>query len=418
MENNIKQQASLDIARIRQDFPILDQEVHPNKKLVFLDSAASSQKPIQVIEAMNQYYRHTHANVHRGIHVLSEAATTAYENSRDKVQEFINAKHREEVIFTGNTTASMNLVVQTWGRTNLQAGDVVILSELEHHANIVPWQMLAQEKGFSIRYLPVTDHYLLDQEIYQQWLNEGQVKVVSVAHVSNVLGTVNPIQIMAQQAHAVGAIFIADGAQGVPHMAIDVQALGVDFYAFSSHKMCGPTGIGILYGKQNLLEQMPPFMGGGDMIRRVTFSGSTWNDLPYKFEAGTPAIAEGIGLGAAVDYLSNLGMDAIHAHEQQIVEYAHERLSEVAGLTLYNPTALHRSGLATFTLDNIHPHDLAQILDYEGIAVRAGHHCAMPLHRERLKVAATTRASFYLYTSFEEIDKLIEALYLAKNTLS
>lgn len=407
----------IDINSIRADFPILHQEVHPGKPLVFLDSAASSQKPLSVIEAMNQYYRHTHANVHRGIHMLSEAATTAFEAARDKVQNFINAARREEIIFTTNTTGSLNLLVQTWGRANLGVGDTVILSQLEHHANIVPWQILAQEKGFTIEYIPITSAYTLDLEAYQRLLNASNVKAVSVAHVSNVLGTVSPITEMAHMAHQVGAIMIADGAQGVPHMPVDVQTLGVDFYAFSSHKMCGPTGIGVLYGKHHQLEAMPPWMGGGDMIRKVTFSGSEWNDLPYKFEAGTPAIAEGIGLGAAVDYLTSLGMEALHAYEATLTEYAHERLIEVPGLTLYNPDAALCGGLATFTLDGVHAHDLAQILDYEGIAVRAGHHCAMPLHRECLKVAATTRASFYLYTTHAEIDKLVEALYTAKTLL-
>lgn len=407
----------IDINSIRADFPILHQEVHPGKPLVFLDSAASSQKPLAVIEAMNQYYRHTHANVHRGIHVLSEAATTAFEAARDKVQRFINAAHREEIIFTTNTTGSMNLLVQTWGRANLGVGDTVILSQLEHHANIVPWQILAQEKGFTIEYIPITSAYTLDLEAYQRLLNAGNVKAVSIAHVSNVLGTVSPIAQMAHMAHQVGAIMIADGAQGVPHMPVDVQTLRVDFYAFSSHKMCGPTGIGVLYGKRHHLEAMPPWMGGGDMIRKVTFSRSEWNDPPYKFEAGTPAIAEGIGLGAAVDYLTSLDMDALHTYEATLTEYAHERLIEVPGLTLYNPDAALCGGLATFTLDGVHAHDLAQILDYEGIAVRAGHHCAMPLHRECLKVAATTRASFYLYTTHSEIDKLVAALYTAKTLL-
>ncbi len=409
-----EKQIRFDVEAIRADFPILDQEVHPGKKLVFLDSAASSQKPEQVIEAMNHYYRHTHANVHRGVYQLSEAATDAFENARDKVQRFINAKSRQEVIFTANTTGSMNMLVQTWGRSNLGEGDVVILSELEHHANIVPWQILAQEKGFAIRYIPVKDDYTLDMDVYAELLHAGSVKAVSVAHVSNVLGTVNPLAEIIDMAHDAGAIVIADGAQSVPHMTVDMQALDIDFFAFSSHKMCGPTGIGVLYGKRKLLEAMPPFMGGGDMIRRVTLDGSTWNDLPYKFEAGTPAIAEGVGIGAAVDYLTQIGMENIHTHEQNLSEYAHERLAEVPGLTLYNPDAPHRSGVATFTLDQVHPHDLAQVLDYEGVAVRAGHHCAMPLHQERLKVHATVRASFYLYTTTEEIDKLVEALYIAK----
>lgn len=409
---------TFDVTTIRADFPILDQEVHPDKKLVFLDSAASSQKPVQVIEAMNHYYRTTHANVHRGIHVLSERATDAYESARDKVQHFINARSRKEVILTGNTTASMNLLVQSWGRTNLGPNDAIILSEMEHHANLVPWHMLAAEIGFTIKYIPVTDDFLLDLDTFQTLLHENNVKAVSVTHVSNVLGTINPAKTIIDMTHAAGAIAIIDGAQSVPHLPVDVQALDADFYAFSAHKMCGPTGIGVLYGKRDLLEALPPFLGGGDMIRKVTFDGSTWNDLPYKFEAGTPAIAEGIGLGAAVDYLTAIGMDNIHQHELEITEYAHERLSEVPGITLYNPDAPHRSGLATFNYTEVHPHDLAQILDYEGIAVRAGHHCAMPLHRERLNVGSTVRASFYLYTTRAEIDKLVEALYVAKGVFS
>lgn len=403
-----------DVYAVRADFPILSQEVYPAKPLVFLDSAASSQKPLQVIEAMNRYYRETHANVHRGIYALSEAATNAFEGSRDKVQAFINAATREEIIFTTNTTGSMNLVVHSWGRKNLGAGDIVILSEMEHHANLVPWHILAQEKDFTIKYIPVRDDFTLDMDVYAKYLAEGNVKAVSVGHVSNVLGTINPVAKIIAQAHEHGAIAIIDGAQGVPHMRVDVQALDADFYAFSSHKMCGPTGIGVLYGKQALLEAMPPYLGGGDMIRKVTLAGSTFNDLPYKFEAGTPAIAEGVGLGAAVDYLETIGLDAIHQHEQALANYAHERLAEVSGVKLFNPEPPHRTGLATFTVAGIHPHDVAQMLDYEGIAVRAGHHCAMPLHRERLQVHATTRASFYLYTTTAEIDKLVEALYAAK----
>ncbi|MBZ0315776.1 MAG: cysteine desulfurase [Anaerolineae bacterium] len=406
-----------DIDAVRADFPILDQEVHPGKPLVFLDSAASSQKPVQVIEAMNHYYRHTHANVHRGVHVLSEAATELYEGARDKVQKFINAASRKEVIFTSNTTESMNLIVQTWGRVNLGPNDVVVLSVMEHHANLTSWHILQQEKGFRIRYVPVTPDFRLDMDAYQQILRDEPVKAVSIMHVSNVMGTINPMAEIVRLAHAVGAIAIGDGAQSVPHMPVDVQALDVDFYAFSGHKMCGPTGVGILYGKKALLEAMPPWMGGGDMIRRVTLEGSTFNDLPYKFEAGTPAIAEGIGMGAAVDYLSNLGMDRVHAYEREIADYLHDRLAEVPGLRLFNPDAPYRSSVATFTLDDIHAHDMAQILDSEGVAVRAGHHCAMPLH-QHFNVPATSRASFYLYNSLTEVDKLVEALYIAKRRFS
>ncbi len=403
----------LDIAAIRADFPILDQEVHPGKRLVFLDSAASSQKPRQVIEAMRRYYEHDHANVHRGIHVLSERATAAYEGAREKVRAFINARSVREIIFTRNATESINLVAQSWGRANLRPGDVVVLSEMEHHSNIVPWQILAEQIGFRLRYIPITDNGLLDLDAYAALLRDEPVKLVSVMHVSNVLGTVNPVKEMAAQAHAAGALFMVDGAQSVPHLSVDVQALDVDFLAFSGHKMAGPTGIGVLYGKRALLETMPPFLGGGEMIKKVTLEGSTWNDLPHKFEAGTPAIAQAVGLGAAVDYLSALGMDNILAHEKIVVDYALDRLSEIPGLTIYGPGPEHRNGVAAFTLQDIHAHDVAQLLDAEGVAVRAGHHCAMPLHR-RLGVVATARASFYVYNTRDEVDVLVEAIYNAR----
>ncbi|MGQ9851576.1 MAG: cysteine desulfurase [Aggregatilineaceae bacterium] len=403
----------LDIAAIRADFPILDQEVHPGKRLVFLDSAASSQKPRQVIEAMRCYYEHDHANVHRGIHVLSERATAAYEGAREKVRAFINARSSREIVFTRNTTESINLVAHTWGRANLRPGDVVVLSEMEHHSNIVPWQILAGQIGFRLRYIPITDEGLLDLDAYAALLRDEPVKLVSVMHVSNVLGTVNPVKEMIAQAHAAGALFLVDGAQSVPHLAVDVQALDVDFLAFSGHKMAGPTGIGVLYGKRALLEAMPPFLGGGEMIKKVTLEGSTWNDLPHKFEAGTPAIAQAVGLGAAVDYLSALGMDNILAHEKIVVDYALDRLSEIPGLTIYGPGPEHRNGVAAFTLQDVHAHDVAQLLDAEGVAVRAGHHCAMPLHK-RLGVVATARASFYIYNTRDEVDALVEAIYNAR----
>ena len=403
----------LDIVRIQADFPILDQEVHPGKRLVFLDSAASSQKPRQVIDAMTAYYTRDHANVHRGIHVLSERATDAYEGAREKIRAFINAKSHREIIFTRNTTESINLVAGSWGRANLRPGDVVVLSEMEHHSNIVPWQILAAERGFTIRYIPVTDSGELDLDAYAAFLRDDPVKLVSVMHVSNVLGTVNPVAEMIRQAHAAGALFLIDGAQSVPHLAVDVQALDVDFMAFSSHKMAGPTGLGILYGKREILDGMPPYMGGGEMIRRVTLEGSQWNDLPHKFEAGTPAIAEAVGLGAAVDYLSALGMENILAHERIVVEYAMDRLAEVPGLTVYGPDTDKRNGVATFNLKNVHAHDVAQLLDANGVAIRAGHHCAMPLH-QRLGVPATARASFYIYNTKEDVDALIEAIYNAR----
>lgn len=401
---------TLDITAVRADFPVLDQEIHPGKRLVFLDSAASSQKPRQVTQAMLDYYNESHANVHRGVHTLSERATVAYEGARDKIKAFINAASRKEVIFTRNTTEALNLVAASWGRANLGANDVVVLSELEHHSNLVPWQILQAEKGFTIKYIPVLDDLTFDMDAYHRYLEAGNVKLVSVTQVSNVLGYVTPLQEIVAAAHAVGAVVCVDAAQSVPHMAVDVQALDVDFLAFSGHKMCGPTGIGILYGKRAHLETMPPYMGGGDMIRHVTLEGSTWNDLPYKFEAGTPAIAEAIGLGAAVDYLSSLGMANIQAHEHDVVEYAHERLSEIPNLRLLAPPADQHNGVATFTLADAHPHDVAQVLDYAGIAVRAGHHCAMPLHK-KLGINATSRASFYLYNTREEVDLLVEALY-------
>ncbi|MBN2304019.1 MAG: cysteine desulfurase [Anaerolineae bacterium] len=403
----------LNIEQIRADFPILDQEVHPGKRLVFLDSAASSQKPRQVIDAMTYYLEHDHANVHRGIHTLSERATAAYEDARDKIRAFINARSRREILYTRNATESLNLVVASWGRANLGPGDVVVLSEMEHHSNLVPWHMLRDEIGFTIRYIPVTDDGLLDLDTYARFLREEPVKLVSVMHVSNVLGTVNPVADMIRQAHDAGALVMLDGAQSVPHLKVDVQALDVDFLAFSGHKMAGPTGIGILYGKRALLEAMPPYMGGGEMIKRVTLDGSTWNDLPHKFEAGTPAIAEAVGLGAAVDYLTGLGMDNILAHEQIVADYALDRLSEVPGLTLYGPAPDQRNGVATFTLADMHAHDVTQLLDVEGVGVRAGHHCAMPLH-QRLGVAATARASFYVYNTTEDVDALIHAIEQAR----
>ncbi|PID85385.1 MAG: cysteine desulfurase [Chloroflexi bacterium] len=402
----------LDVKKIRADFPILDQEIYPGVPLVFLDSAASSQKPLPVIEAMNHYYRMYHANVHRGIHRLSEEATIAYEAAREKVAKFINAADSTQVIYVRNATEGFNLVAYSWGRQNIQAGDEILLSEMEHHANLVPWQMLAQEKGAVVRYIPFLDDGTLDLSSLDELLTE-KTKLLSVTAVSNVFGTINPVKKLIQAGHAVGATVMIDGAQAVPHTAIDVQDWDCDFMAFSGHKMLGPTGIGILYGKRELLEAMPPFMGGGDMIRRVTLEKSTWNELPWKFEAGTPSIAEGIGLGAAVDYLNDLGMAAVHEHEQFITSYALEALSEVKGIKLYGPGASQRAGVASFSLMGMHPHDIAEILDKDGIAVRAGHHCAMPLH-QKLKVSSTARASFYVHTTTEEIDKLVTSLNNAR----
>lgn len=403
-----------DLERIRADFPILHQEHSPGKPLVFLDNAASSQKPVQVIDAMGDYFRRYHANVHRGIHKLSEEATEAYEQARKKVKRFINARSKREIIFTRGTTEGINLVAQAWGRANLKPGDVVLSTQMEHHANIVPWQMLAAEKGFELRYIPILPDGMLDMGAYAELLCDNSVKMVAVVHGSNVVGTVNPVAQIIQQAHDAGALVLVDAAQSVPHMTVDVQAMDADFLVFSGHKMAGPTGIGILYGKRDLLEEMPPWMGGGDMISSVSLQGSTWNELPYKFEAGTPSIAEAIGLGYAVDYLTTIGMENIHAHEQALTMYAMARLAEVPGVTMYGPEAEKRGGLVAFSLEGVHPHDVAQILDGEGVAVRAGHHCAQPLH-QCLSIQATTRASFYLYNTQQEIDTFINGLYKVKD---
>lgn len=399
----------LDVTKIRADFPILQEEAYPGVPLVYLDSAASSQKPTAVIEAMNAYYRRQNANVHRGIHRLSEEATNAYEGARVRIGRFFNAPDSHQVIYVRNATEAINLVAYSWGRMNIHAGDEILLTEMEHHANLVPWQMLAEEKQAIIRYVPFLPDGTLDLLDLANLLTE-RTKLFAFTAVSNVFGTVNPVSELVNAAQAVGAVTLIDAAQAVPHMPVDVQAWDCDFMVFSGHKMAGPTGVGILYGKRHLLEAMPPFMGGGDMIRRVTLEGSSWNDLPWKFEAGTPGIAEGIGLGAAVDYLSALGMENVHAHEQFITSYALEALSEINGLTLLGPPASHRGGVAAFTLPGVHPHDIAEILDKEGIAIRAGHHCAMPLHR-KLGITASARASFYIHTTTEEVDKLIDGLH-------
>lgn len=403
---------SLKVQQIRKDFPILDREVHPGVKLVYLDSTATSQKPESVIEAMNVFYRRSNANIHRGVHVLAEEATAMYEQARAKIAKFINAHSAHEIIYTRNTTESINLVAYTWARANLKAGDLIILTEMEHHSNLVPWHMLAAERGVRLEFIPVTDDGLLGLDVYRSLLSQGP-KLVSFTHMSNVLGTINPVAEIIRMAHEVGAITIVDAAQSVPHLKVDVQKLDVDFMAFSAHKMCGPTGIGALYGKTALLEAMPPFLGGGDMIKEVKLRSFKPNTIPAKFEAGTPAIAESVGFGAAVDYLSSIGMEEISAHEHEMIEYALERLEEIPGLKIFGPTADKKGGVAAFTFDGIHPHDVAQILDRDGIAVRAGHHCAQPLH-EKFGITATTRASFYLYSTKEEVDKLVEGIYKVK----
>lgn len=398
----------LDVARVRADFPVLGREVKPGVPLVYLDSTATSQKPAAVIAAMDDFYRRSNANIHRGIHTLAEESTALYEAARQRVADFIHAPSARQIIFTRNATESINLVAYSWGRANLQAGDVVILTEMEHHSNLVPWHILAAERSLRLEFIPVTPEGLLDLEVYRQLLDLNP-KLVSFTHMSNVLGTINPAEEMIRLAHQAGAIALVDGAQSVPHFPVDVQAMGVDLLAFSGHKMCGPTGVGVLYGRKGILDGMPPFLGGGDMIKRVHLRSFVPNEIPYKFEAGTPAIAEAVGLGAAVDYLKQTGMARIAAYEHEIVAYALDRLSEVPGVQVIGPSAEKKGGVVAFTLKGVHPHDVSQILDIDGIAIRAGHHCAMPLH-EKYNLPATARASFYLYNTFEEVDKLAESL--------
>lgn len=400
--------AVFDVAHIRADFPILSRNVRPGVPLIYLDSTASSQKPAAVIDAMDSFYRLSSANINRGIHTLAEESTAAYENARQKVAGFISAASPREVVFTRNATEAINLVAYSWGRSNLQDGDLIILTEMEHHANLVPWHILASEKNIRMEFIPVTDEGMLDLDEYDRLLKLGP-KLVSFTHMSNVLGTINPAEEIVRKAKAVGAVVLVDGAQSVPHFRVDVQALDCDFLAFSAHKMCGPTGIGVLYGRKELLETMPPFMGGGDMIKTVHLRSFVPNSVPHRFEAGTPAIAEAVGLGAAVDYLMSIGMDAISVHEQAVMEYALERLEEIPGVQVFGAAARPRGGVASFSMQGIHPHDIAQILDESGVAVRAGHHCAQPLH-EKFGLTATARASFYLYNTFDEVDRLAEGI--------
>jgi cysteine desulfurase/selenocysteine lyase len=404
--------STLDSSRTRADFPILQREVRPGVPLVYLDSTATSQKPEQVIRAMDEFYRHSNANIHRGIHVLAEESTGLYEAARERVAAFIGAASARQVIFTRNTTEAINLVAYTWGRACLEEGDVVILTEMEHHSNLVPWQILAMERNIRLEFIPVNGDGSLDLDVYGELLRL-EPRMVAFTHMSNVLGTINPAQQIIQMAHEAGAVTLVDGAQSVPHFPVNVQELGADFLAFSAHKMCGPTGIGVLYGRKDLLENMPPFLGGGDMIKRVHLRSFSSNELPYKFEAGTPAIAEAVGLGAAVDYLSAMDLSAIADHEKEIVSYAMERLEEIPGVWIFGPTADKKGGVVSFTLSGVHPHDISQILDADGIAIRAGHHCAMPLH-EKYNLPATARASFYLYNTFEEVDRLAAAIYKVK----
>lgn len=398
--------AGLDVEKIRRDFPALRQQVH-GRPLVYLDNAATSQKPQAVIDATSEYYERDAANVHRAVHTLGSRATLAYEGARDRVRRFINAPARECVIFTRGATEGINLVVYSWGRRNVREGDEILLTEMEHHSNLVPWQLLAEWTGAKLRYLGLRPDGTLRMEDLPGLLTP-RTKIVAFTHVSNVLGTINPAEEIIAAAHRAGALALLDAAQSVPHMPVDVQALDADFVAFSGHKMCGSTASGALYGKRHLLEEMDPFLAGGDMISSVSFERATWNDLPYKFEAGTPNIAQQIGLGAAVEYLEGIGMAAIHEHEQRLAAYALDRLSRIPGLEIFGH-APDRGGVVSFDVAGIHPHDLAQLLDEDGVAVRAGNHCAQPLHR-LLGHVATCRASFHLYNTEAEVDALCEAI--------
>jgi len=405
--------ATTALTGLRADFPVLERRVN-GKPLVYLDSAATSQKPTAVIEAMSDFYRHSNANVHRGVYALGREATEQFEGARERVAAFAGWE-AATTIFTRNATEALNLVAYAWGRQNVGAGDEILITEMEHHSNIVPWQLLCQERGARLRYLPVSDEGTLSLDELDAVLAEGRVKLVSVVHVSNVLGTINPVAEIVARARAAGAVTVVDGSQAVPQLPFDVSDVGADFYAWTGHKALGPTGIGVLHGRRELLESMPPFLAGGDMISRVDFESSTWNELPWKFEAGTSAIAEGVGLGAAVDYLNEAGMEAIRAHERELTAYALERLPEIPGMHIFGPLDPgRRGGVVSFALEGIHPHDIAEICDREAVCVRAGHHCAQPLMR-RLGIAATARASFQLYNTRADVDRLVDALHDARS---
>lgn len=404
-----EQKPVFDINKIRADFPVLTRKVH-GLPLVYLDNAATSHKPIQVIEALDRYYREYNSNIHRGVHTLSEEATAAYEKARQTIRRFINASSDKEIILTSGTTESINLVAQSYGRSTLKAGDEIILSQLEHHSNIVPWQILCEQTGAIIKVVPINDAGELELEQYERLLGP-RTRLVAINHISNALGTINPVRKIIELAHSYQAKVLIDGAQAIPHCAVDVQALDCDFYCFSGHKLFGPTGTGVLYGKRALLEAMPPWKGGGDMIRTVTFDKTTYNDLPYKFEAGTPHIAGVIGLGAAIDYVNTIGMQAISDYETGLLEYATAAAGTVKGMKIIG-TARHKASILSFVMDGIHPHDLGTILDHHGVAIRTGHHCAMPV-MDRYAIPATARASFAMYNTREEVDKFIMAVNAA-----
>jgi cysteine desulfurase/selenocysteine lyase len=403
-----------DVQRVRADFPILSRHVH-GKPLVYLDNAATSQKPSSVIETLDQYYRQYNANIHRGAHALAERATEAYETTRAKIARFLNAPHQHEIIFTRGTTESINLVANSYALSVLKPGDEVLITWLEHHSNIVPWQIACERTGATLKVVPINDRGEVEADQFEAMLSE-HTKIVAFAHISNALGTINPVRHFTELAHRAGAVVVIDGAQAAPHMRVDVQAIGCDFYALSGHKMFGPTGIGVLWGRESLLEKMPPFQGGGDMIQSVTFEKTVYNDLPYKFEAGTPHIAGGIGLGAAVDYLDALDADAMIAHEHDLTRYATEQLTRIDGLRLIG-TAAEKVGVLSFTLEGIHPYDMAPVLDHEGVAVRTGHHCAQPV-MDRFAIPATVRASIAFYNTRQDIDALVAALAKVKRMFS
>jgi cysteine desulfurase/selenocysteine lyase len=405
---------SFDVARIREDFPVLKQTIH-GKPLVYLDSAATAQKPWSVIEAIRKFHEVDCANIHRGVHELSQRSTAAYEETRVKARRFLNARHRSEIVFVRGTTEAINLVASSWGRANVREGDEIVVSAMEHHSNIVPWQMLCEEKGARLRVIPMDDRGELLLDEYRKLLGP-RTRMVAVAHISNALGTINPVREMISMAHDAGALALIDGAQAAPHMKIDVQALDADFYAISGHKVFGPTGIGVLYGKSKLLDAMPPYQGGGDMIRTVTFEKTTYNELPYKFEAGTPNIAGGIGFGAALDYVNRTGLENISAYERDLLAYGTESLSRIPGLRIIG-TARQKASVLSFVIEGIHPHDIGTVLDRQGIAVRTGHHCAQPV-MDYFHVPATTRASLAFYNSFGEIDALAAGIVKVKEVFS
>ncbi len=403
-------QAAISVEQIRKDFPILQRKVRNDKNLVYLDNAATTQKPIQVINAITDFYTNHNSNIHRAVHALAEEATEAYEMTRDKIAKFLNIKDRQEIVFVRGTTEAINLVAYAWGRQNIKEGDIIVTTEYEHHSNIVPWQLLTQEKRAKLEYIAIDDNGELILDQLDQYLATGKVKLVAVSQMSNVLGTITDVAAVIAKCKKAGVRVLIDGAQSVPHMKVDLDSLGCDFFAFSGHKMLGPTGVGVLWAKKELLEQMAPFHGGGDMIREVHKYETTWNDLPYKFEAGTPNIADVIGFAAAIDYLNNIGMDYVRAHEVEITKYALDRLSKINGIKLYGTSDMSkRGGVISFNFADIHPHDLATIIDEDGIAIRSGHHCAQVL-MEKLDIAATSRASFYIYNTKEEVDALINSL--------